>query len=91
MYTVQMWRLMQVFGEHIGLTKENPFVLSIALHNVDCRNESFDQDERIKELERENEELRRWVLWSARRLHRTYKDYVYDGYRDLTGEEPERL
>lgn len=45
----------------------------------------------VCDLEHENEELRRWVLWSARRLHKTYKDYVYDGYEELTGEKPERL
>ena len=37
MYTAQMWYLMQVFGEYMGLAKENPFALSITLHNVYCQ------------------------------------------------------
>ena len=45
----------------------------------------------VCDLKHENEELRRWVLWAARRLPKTYKGYVYDGFEELTGVKPERL
>lgn len=47
--------------------------------------------ERLHDVEEQNKELKSLVLWSARRLPKTYKGYVYDGYKELTGEEPERL
>lgn len=37
MYTAQMWYLIQVFGEHIGMAMKQPFDLSITLHDVDAQ------------------------------------------------------
>lgn len=45
-----------------------------------------DHIEENERLRVENKELRTWILWSARRLHKSYKNYVYDGYKDVTGE-----
>ncbi|KAB2334280.1 helix-turn-helix domain-containing protein [Bacillus mesophilum] len=46
---------------------------------------------KLEMLEKENKELKSMVLWSARRLHKTYKGYIYDDYEKVTGEKPERL
>ena len=43
------------------------------------------------DLEEENEQLRSMVLWAARRLHKTYKPFIYDDYEKVTGHAPERL
>lgn len=51
-------------------------------------------DEVKKKLEvslKENKELKSLCLWSARRLHKTHKDYAYSDYEKITGEKPERL
>jgi hypothetical protein len=44
MYTTQMWMLMEVFGEHMGIARENPFDLWISLHGADSQ--SIEQTKR---------------------------------------------
>ncbi|MEK3819661.1 hypothetical protein MKY20_11400 [Cytobacillus sp. FSL W8-0315] len=45
----------------------------------------------ICELEEENKELKSLSLWAIRRVHRSQKEFGYDEYKKITGEEPERL
>ena len=45
----------------------------------------------VCDLEEDYEQLKGWLLWSARRLDKSYKGYVYDAYHRITGEQPERL
>lgn len=60
MYTDQMWHFMKIFGEYMGWGRENPFVLTITIHNIDSQEsqqlkaENNRLTEYEKELEAEN-------------------------------------
>jgi hypothetical protein len=46
----------------------------------------------ICDLEEENKELKSLCLWAIRRLsHQQYKDFAYNEYEKITGEQPEKL
>lgn len=46
----------------------------------------------ICQLEEENKELRSLCLWSIRRLPtKSYKEFAYNDYDNITGEQAERV
>ncbi|NPC94804.1 hypothetical protein HOO54_22170 [Bacillus sp. WMMC1349] len=45
----------------------------------------------LKDDEQKIKELESLCLWSIRRLHQTYKDFAYDEYEKITGDNPERF
>lgn len=45
----------------------------------------------ICELEAMNKELISLNLWSARRLHKSHKEFAYDELEKITGEKHERV
>ena len=81
MYTDQMWHFMKTFGEYMGWGRENPFVLTITIHNIDS------QESQQLKAEKEKWEHLFFLLKSDFEKLENYQTYEWRKYAIENGLE----
>lgn len=85
-------RLRRKLDEVKGKLEESQAMLKKKQQEIELLDEFVKEDQKTKErYSNEIKELISLNLWSARRLHKTHKDYAYTDLEKITKQKYQRL